>query len=331
MIRNWIGAVVATLALCMAGAPALAQPSQDQRNQAELEAAWAAAANAATYGPAEVKLADEATLKIPAGELFVPAAEANRVMVALGNTSDPQRQGLIIARDEKSPWLVDVGWTKEGYVRDGDAKDWQADAMLENLKDGTESENAQRIARGFPALEVTGWVEPPTYDAAKHQLVWSLGLRSKNAPAGQPQTINYNTYALGRAGFFSLDLITGSDTIASDKQVARDLLGSLAFGGGHRYQDFNASTDKVAAYGLAALVGVVAVKKLGLLAALGVFLLKIWKIGLLALAAASAGIRKFFRRKPKEELWQGEPEEAAAPAPDLAADEPGPGDTVPQA
>jgi uncharacterized membrane-anchored protein len=331
MIRSWIGAVVATLAFGLTGAPALAQQTQDQRNQAELQAAWAAAARAATYGPASIELAHEATLKIPAGELFVPAAEANRVMAALGNTSDPQRQGLIIARDAKSPWLVDVGWTEEGYVRDGDAKDWQADAMLENLKEGTESENAQRIARGFPALEVTGWVEPPTYDAAKHQLVWSLGLRSKDAPAGQPQTINYNTYALGRSGFFSLDLITGSDTIAGDKQVAHDLLGSLSFAGGHRYQDFNASTDKVAAYGLAALVGVVAVKKLGLLAALGVFLLKVWKLGLLALAAASAAIRKFFRRKPKDEEWVEEPEDAAAPPSDLAAENPSPGDTVPQA
>jgi uncharacterized membrane-anchored protein len=329
MITRWIGAIAAALALCAAGAPALAQPSQDEKNRAEIQAAWTAAGQAATYGPADISLADEATLKIPAGEAFIPAAEANRVMTALGNSADPGRQGLIVARDDKSPWIVDVGWTKEGYVRDGDAKDWQADEMLKNLKDGTESENAQRIARGFPALEVTGWVEPPTYDAAKHQLVWSLGLRNKDAPAGQPQTINYNTYALGRAGFFSLDLITGSDTIAADQQVAHDLLGSLSFSGGRRYQDFNASTDKVAAYGLAALIGVVAVKKLGLLAALSVFLLKVWKLGLLALAAASAAIRKFFRRKSADEEWEPEPEEAAAPSPDV--EEPSPGDAAPQA
>jgi len=79
------------------------------------------------------------------------------------------------------------------------------------------------------------------------------------------------------------------------------LLGTLNFVPGKRYQDFNQSTDKVAAYGLAALVGVVAVKKLGLLAMAGVFLLKVWKLGLIAIAGAAAGVRKFFGRKNADE------------------------------
>lgn len=320
MIARWVGAAMAFLALCIAGA-AGAQQSQKERIEAELQAAWTAAGNAATVGPAEISLADEATLKLPAGELFIPAAEANRVMAALGNSTSPERQGLIVPRDEKQQWIVDVGWTKEGYVRDGDAQDWQPDELLQNLRDGTESDNTARLARGFPALEVTGWVEPPTYNAARHQLVWSLGLRDKGAAASVPQTINYNTYALGREGYFSLDLITGSDTIAGDKQVAHDLLGSLGFVDGKRYENFNASTDKVAAYGLAALVGVVAVKKLGLLAALGVFLVKVWKVGLLALAAGSAAIRKFFRRGKTEgdDEWMPEPDETEATPPDPLA------------
>jgi uncharacterized membrane-anchored protein len=312
------------LAIGVAGAPACAQQSQGEKNEAEIRAAWAAASDAATLGPADIHLADQATLKISAGEAFIPAAEANRVMAALGNTTSPERQGLIVARDDKSQWIVDITWTQEGYVRDGDAKDWQADELLENLRDGTESANAARIARGFPALEVTGWVEPPTYDSVNHQLVWSLGLVEKGAPAGQVQTINYNTYALGRGGYFSLDLVTGSDTIAADKTVARQLLGSLRFTDGKRYADFNASTDKVAAYGLAALIGVVAVKKLGLLAALGVFLLKVWKVGLLGLAAASAAIRKFFRRKPGADEWEPETDDAVPAEIAVEPDDPAP-------
>jgi uncharacterized membrane-anchored protein len=49
------------------------------------------------------------------------------------------------------------------------------------------------------------------------------------------------------------------------------------------------------------LVGAVAVKKLGLLALAGVFLLKIWKLGLVAIAGGAAAARKFFRRKNKDE------------------------------
>jgi uncharacterized membrane-anchored protein len=326
MVTRWKRAILAPLALCLAGVPAQAQQTQAQRNEAELQAAWDAAGEAATLGPAEISLANEAKLKIDDNEAFIPAVEANRVMAALGNTSDPERQGLVVARDGKSQWIVDIGWTQEGYVRDGDAKEWHADELLKNLKDGTEAGNAERMARGFPALDVTGWVEPPTYDSGAHQLVWSLGLREKGAPAGQPQTINYNTYSLGREGYFSLDLITGSDTIAADKNVAHDLLHSLAFVGGKQYKDFNASTDKVAAYGLAALVGVVAVKKLGLLAALGVFLIKIWKIGLLALAGASAALRKFFRRKRADDDLEQLAERGGLEAPPESAADPVDGD-----
>jgi len=280
---------------------ASAQNSSSQQLDAEVQAAWNAATKSAITGPAKVKLLDEATLDITSDEAFIPSAAANRIMAAYGNQSSPNRYGLVVSKNDKTTWMVDVNWIKEGYVRDGDAKDWKPDALLESLKEGTEQDNTTRIARGLPALDVIGWVQQPAYDAATHRLVWSLSLRDHGSSANQPQTINYNTYALGREGYFSLDLITGADTIASDKQVARNLLASLNYLPGKRYQDFKSSTDKVAAYGLAALIGVVAVKKLGLLAMLGVFFLKIWKLAAVAVAAAAASFRRFFRRADANE------------------------------
>jgi len=317
MIGRFATALAALLVLC-ATTPATAQSPSNDRIIAEQRAAWEAAQQTATRGPAEIKLGDQASLRINADEAFIPTAEANRIMASLGNGTSPGRYGLVVSRKNGSNWIVDISWTEEGYVRDGDAKEWQPDQLLENLKDGTEQGNAERIARGFPALEVTGWIEKPTYDGFNHRLIWSLGLREKNAAPGQPQTVNYNTYALGRRGFFSLDLITGSNTIDVDKQVARELLGSLQYVKGKQYGDFNSSTDKVAAYGLAALIGVVAVKKLGLLAALGVVLLKIWKLGVVALAAASAAIRRFFRRKAAHGNAADPVEVEAMPAADTA-------------
>jgi len=280
--------------------PAYAQNTPSSRTQAEIQAAWQAAAKSGTFGPAQIRLLDQATLNITDDEVFIPAAEANRIMAALGNSSTPERFGLVTEKSDNVRWMVDVTWIKEGYVRDGDAKEWQADAMLEDLKEGTERGNAERLARGIPALDVTGWVEKPAYDSASHRLVWSLSLQDRGAPAGQPQTINYNTYALGREGYFSLDLITGSDTIGTDKLVARNLLGTLNYRPGKRYEDFSSSTDKVAAYGLGALVGVVAVKKLGLLGLIGVFLLKIWKLAAVALVGAGAAVRRFFGRQKED-------------------------------
>jgi uncharacterized membrane-anchored protein len=293
-----IAAALSTAAVSMT--PAYAQNTPSSRTQAEIQAAWQAAAKSGTFGPAQIRLLDQATLNITDDEVFIPAAEANRIMAALGNSSTPERFGLVTEKSDNVRWMVDVTWIKEGYVRDGDAKEWQADAMLEDLKEGTERGNAERLARGIPALDVTGWVEKPAYDRASHRLVWSLSLQDRGAPAGQPQTINYNTYALGREGYFSLDLITGSDTIGTDKLVARNLLGTLNYRPGKRYEDFSSSTDKVAAYGLGALVGVVAVKKLGLLGLIGVFLLKIWKLAAVALVGAGAAVRRFFGRQKED-------------------------------
>jgi len=282
-------------------APAAAQTD---KQVADLQAAWRAAGKTAVFGPREIKLLDQASLQLPAGEAFIPATEANGIMTALGNRDNPNRFGLIVSRDPKADWLVDVNWIKEGYVRDGDAKEWQPDTMLDGLKEATETDNKDRIARGIPALDIVGWVEPPTYQAATHRLVWSLSSRDRGAPADMPQTINYNTYALGRDGFFSLDLITGANKIASEKGIVRDLLGSLNYVPGKRYEDFDSSTDKVAAYGLAGLVGAVAIKKLGLLALATAFVLKLWKLAILAVLGLWAGVKRFFkgRSSPADEI-----------------------------
>jgi len=291
-------AALCLLALMLRPALAHAAPPTQAEIDAQLEAAWNAAAKVATRGPAEVKLLDQAGLSLTDGEFFVPQAEANKIMELVGNGTNPARQGLIVSNRAGAAWMIVVTWVAEGYVEDGDAKEWQADELLDNLREGTEKGNAERLARGVPALDVVGWVEPPAYDSMAHRLVWSLSLRDRGATSDQPQTINYNTYALGRDGFFSLNLITSADQVATDKNVVRELLGTLVYVPGKRYEDYNQSTDKVAAYGLAALVGAVAVKKLGLLALAGAFLVKIWKVGAIALIAVAAAARRLFRRRP---------------------------------
>jgi uncharacterized membrane-anchored protein len=281
------------------GKAAPSAPPSKEEIEAQVSAAWQAAAKTATLGPSDIKLLDQATMTLRPDEAFVPKAEANGIMTAMGNGASPARYGLVVSRTKGARWLIDVRWVNEGYVKDDDAKEWQADTLLESLKEGTEKSNTDRERRGIPALEVVGWVQAPAYDATLHRLVWSLSLRNKGDAAGALQTINYNTYALGREGFFSLNLITRSDAIATDKDVVEQLLGTLTYGAGKRYQDFDQSTDRVAAYGLAALIGAVAVKKIGLLAGLGVLFLKLWKVGLIALAGLAAGARRFMaRRKP---------------------------------
>jgi uncharacterized membrane-anchored protein len=287
----------ALLAALPARAQAPAAPSAEAR-EAEFNAAYQAAVQASTRGPAKVALLDQASLSIPANELFVPRREATRLMRALGNkVSEDDLEGVILGLQPDDSWIVVARYFKEGYIKDDEAKDWNADELLQGLKDGTEDSNRDRAARGFAEVEVVGWVEKPTYDAATHRLVWSLLSKEKGAPDSASRAINYNTYALGRDGYFALNLLSDADRIDTDKAVARTLLAALAYNPGKAYEDFNAATDHTAAYGIAALVGGVVAKKLGLLALIGAFVLKFAKVITVGAAALLAGVWKLFGRR----------------------------------
>ena len=65
---------------------------------------------------------------------------------------------------------------------------------------------------------------------------------------------------------------------------------SVDYNHGKRYPHSYPSTDKVAAYGPAALVAGVAAKKLGLLAIAGAFFLKFAKVIALAAVAIGGGL-----------------------------------------
>ncbi|WP_273429567.1 DUF2167 domain-containing protein [Chitinibacter tainanensis] len=262
-----------------------------------IQSAYQAAAKAAQHGPAEIGLIDQAKLKLPAGYAFIPQAEAKTLMVAMGNSVGDDLLGLIMPEDEQQNWFIDVSYEKSGYIKDDDAKDWDAAELLTSLKEGTEETNKMRKERGIPEFEVIGWVEKPTYEAASHRLVWSANTRDKGASSDAEQGVNYNTYALGREGYISMNLVTGMSTVEAEKPIAKQLLAALEFNDGKRYSDFNASTDKVAEYGLAALVGGVAAKKLGLLAVIGAFLAKSAKLIGLALVGGFAAIRRFLGGK----------------------------------
>jgi uncharacterized membrane-anchored protein len=282
-------------------AQSTAASQSEEARRTELNAAWESGEKAGTPGPAEITLIDQAVLKLPANYIFIPKPEGTRIMRALGNTvNEKSFVGLILGTRQADQWMVVTQFIKEGYIKDEDAKDWNADELLQNLKDGTAQANKDRLARGFDELEVLGWVERPAYDSATHRLVWSLLSKQKSQPDSAEKGVNYNTYALGRDGYFSLNLLTSSSRVGTDKGVARELLAALTYNTGKGYQDFNASTDHIAEYGIAALIGGVVAKKLGLLALIGVFALKFAKVIGIAVIAFGAGIVNFFRRKPKD-------------------------------
>jgi uncharacterized membrane-anchored protein len=279
-------------------APALA-PAQEapSPHQQALHAAAVAAREALVKGPATVALRDQATLALPEHFGFVPRQQAAALMRAMGNSVGDEFVGLIYPLGNSSArWFVSVAYRPSGYVKDDDARHWDARKLLQSLKDGTEAANAERARAGVPALVVTRWIEPPAYESESHRLVWCAEAKRKDGVDSDP-TVNYNTYMLGREGYVSLNLITAASTVQGDKAAARQLLQAVDFNSGKRYADFNSSTDKVAAYGLAALVAGVAAKKLGLLALLAATAVKFAKLIAVTVAGLFVGVKRWLKSR----------------------------------
>jgi uncharacterized membrane-anchored protein len=87
---------------------------------------------------------------------------------------------------------------------------------------------------------------------------------------------------LGREGYLSLNAVADIADLERVNAGMRDVLAMAEFDAGQRYADFNESTDRTAAYGLAALVGGGLAAKSGLLAKLALLLAKGWKLLLFA-------------------------------------------------
>ncbi len=269
-----------------------------QTREQLVSAARDAAEQALIRGPAPVELKNQASLALPEHFGYVPRKEAAEWMRVMGNSTDESFLGLVVPlNDAQAHWFVTLHYEPSGYIKDDDAKtNWDAGKLLQSLKDGTESGNAQRAELGLPAIVVSRWIEPPAYDASTHRLVWAAEATLKVGADPDP-SVNYNTYVLGRDGYISLDLVTDVSTVEKDKAAARMLLGLVSYNKGKDYGDFNSSTDKVAAYGLAALVAGVAAKKLGMLALFGAFFVKFAKLIIVAVVAFGAAISKWFKAR----------------------------------
>ena len=297
--RAWMAASALAALIALGAAPAAqAADGAASAPTSPSKQAFIDAQRAARPGPTDVELADQAVLHLPAKHSFIPQPQAGALLNAMGNPGkDARLQGLIVPADGEG-WFMTVRYESSGYVKDDDARDWKVDELLKSFQEGTEASNEERQKMGVPQIEVLGWAEKPAYDANTHRLAWAMSSREKGAPANADQGVNYNTYALGRVGYFSMNLVTDLKDLPAHKPAAQSLLAALDYKPGKRYADFDAKTDHVAEYGLAALVVGVAAKKLGLIAlALG-FFAKFAKIILLGLALLGGGALKLFKRKP---------------------------------
>ncbi len=197
--------------------------------------------------------------------------------------------------DPVGGWGIVVSWDGSGHVEDGDAAGIDYDGLLQEMRDGIAAGSEERARAGYPRVELLGWAEPPHYDAATHKLYWAKSLRFGGSP--HPE-LNYCVRILGARGVLELNAVAALGDLARVAEASRGVLAATALSQGHRYEDYQHGIDPVAAGGITALVaGGLLAKKVGLLALVGAFLLKGWKLvmilgfGLLVLWRKLAGGR----------------------------------------
>lgn len=273
--------------------------ADESSQQSAMQSAWETADKAATKGPTHVDIATQAKLNVPEGYEFIPKTQANDLMQAMGNSRSEDLQGILVSTDSNDNTMYVIDYVNDGYIKDDEAKDMNADDILTSYKEGTEQSNKERAAKGFAELEVTGWGEKPAYDATNHRLTWALIAHDKGATSTADDGINYETRILGREGYVGMTLLGDASQLAHDKITADQLSAGLTFNNGKRYEDHQGN-DRMAEYGLAALITGVAAKKLGLLALIGVFFAKFAKIIGLAVFAVFPFLKKFFNRNKVE-------------------------------
>jgi uncharacterized membrane-anchored protein len=231
-----------------------------------------------------------ASLKLPKEMRFLDGRDASIVLVKLwGNPPQPDPLGMIVPKDCNllgDCWAVVVTYEEDGYVKDDDAEKINYEELLKQMQKDLAAANGQRQKQGYPTIELVGWAAPPRYDGANHKLYWAKNLKFAGAPEN---TLNYNIRALGRRGVLVLNAVAGMSQLKEIENQTPKILSAVEFNEGSRYADFNASAgNKVAVYGLAALVAGGFAAKVGMFKGIWIALLTAKKFIIIGVAAVGA-------------------------------------------
>jgi uncharacterized membrane-anchored protein len=241
-----------------------------------------------TPGPVTGQLGSRGKVNVAEGEIFLDAPATRTFLEEGQNIPDGDELGAVlhVNRDD-SYWFAIFSYDDSGHVDDSDRKGLEAGAIMEDMIEGNRQGNEERRRRGWTELTLEGWYREPYYDQATNNLTWSTRIAS---PEGRG--INHSVRLLGRTGVMSVALVADADE-SLDRSVSEfdKMLTGVSYVEGQRYAEFKPG-DKVAAYGLAGLIGAGAA---GVALKTGLFQ-KFWKLIVLAVLALVGVIKKVFSK-----------------------------------
>ncbi|MEB0078779.1 DUF2167 domain-containing protein [Pseudomonas sp. CCI3.2] len=239
-----------------------------------------------------------ATLSLNDDFYYLTPQDTERLIVdGWGNPPGHKTLGMIVPHAtnpmSRGGWGVLVSYKDDGHVSDEDAAQIDYTEMLKQMQEDDVENNNERRKQGYPGLQLVGWAEPPRYDDQSHKMYWARELKADNA---DENTLNYSIRVLGRQGVLELNAVASMSDLATIQREMPHVLAFTNFTDGNRYADYEPGTDKLAKYGLAALVAGGLAAKAGLFAKLGIMLLAAKKFLLVGLMVAVTFVRKFFNR-----------------------------------
>jgi uncharacterized membrane-anchored protein len=243
-----------------------------------------------------------AKIHVPSGFRYLDPADAGTVLSKIwGNPPNSKTLGMLVPADlsvaSADGWAVVITYDEDGYVKDDEATKMDYDKLLKQMQEGINAANEARKKQGYPSIDLVGWAAPPRYDKATHKMYWAKELKFGDSPES---TLNYNIRILGRRGVLVLNAVARMDQLREIETVAPQIISMVDFQEGHRYTDFNISTDKVATYGLIGLVAGGIAAKAGLFKLLLPFLLLAKKFVIVAILAVGAFFKRLFGKKNTE-------------------------------
>jgi uncharacterized membrane-anchored protein len=239
------------------------------------------------------QLGNKAEVEIPKGYRFTQASGTQKMLKMYDNIPSTRELGMLTT-EGLGPWII-FEFDEAGYVKDDDKDELDADALMATLREGQEAGNARRREMGIEELELLGWAVPPRYNSLTHNLEWATRIRSKN---GGGESINYNTRLLGRKGVMEVALVCGPEELDRLIPEYQSIMSGYQYTSGESYAEYREG-DKVAQYGLAALVAggaAVAAGKMGLFAKLSGLIAKLGKGIVVVVIALGATIKKLFEK-----------------------------------
>jgi len=246
--------------------------------------------------------AAHATLSLTPQFRYLDAQDAQLVLTQLwGNPPGSRALGMLVPTavplsDPKNSWAIVISYQDDGHISDADTLTIDYDKMLKDMQEATHEANPERKHQGYGEVELVGWATKPHYDTSTNKLYWAKELAFNDV---REHTLNYDIRALGRGGYLSLNAVASLSQLPVIETQMQKVLTMIQFDAGQRYADFSASTDKVAAYGIGALVAGAIAAKAGLFAKLIAMLIVFKKVAIAGFVALAAVLRKLFGGKSK--------------------------------